>query len=100
GMNYSLCHGDVGNLETVFMAARVLGDTHYEQEVERLAAAILGSIDAQGWLTGVPFYVETPGLMTGLAGIGYELLRLAYTDRVPSVLLLAPPRVPAAQITG
>jgi hypothetical protein len=44
-----------------------------------------------GWVTGVPLGVETPGLMTGLAGIGYELLRLAAPERVPSVLLLAPP---------
>lgn len=98
GMNHSLCHGDLGNLETALMAARVLGDAHYEQEVERLSATILGSIDAHGWLTGVPFYVETPGLMTGLAGIGYGLLRLAYPDRVPSVLLLEPPRVPSTDI--
>jgi type 2 lantibiotic biosynthesis protein LanM len=95
GMNHSLCHGDLGSLETVFMAARVLGDARYEQEAERLIAAILGSINTHGWLTGIPFYVETPGLMTGLAGIGYELLRMAYPDRVPSILLLEPPRVPA-----
>jgi lantibiotic modifying enzyme len=29
--------------------------------------------------------------MVGLSGIGYQLLRLAEPDRVPSVLLLAPP---------
>jgi hypothetical protein len=32
-------------------------------------------------------------VMLGLAGIGYGLLRLAEPDRVPSVLLLEPPRV-------
>jgi Lanthionine synthetase C-like protein len=35
--------------------------------------------------------VESPGLMTGLAGIGYGLLRLAEPTRVPSVLVLTPP---------
>jgi len=35
--------------------------------------------------------VEIPSLMLGLAGIGYELLRLAEPDWVPSVLMLAPP---------
>jgi hypothetical protein len=35
--------------------------------------------------------VETPGLMTGLAGIGYGLLRLAVPTRVPSVLVLEGP---------
>jgi lantibiotic modifying enzyme len=29
--------------------------------------------------------------MTGVAGIGYGLLRFAFPDRVPSVLTLAPP---------
>jgi lantibiotic modifying enzyme len=30
--------------------------------------------------------------MTGIAGIGYELLRLAAGERLPSVLALEPPR--------
>jgi lantibiotic modifying enzyme len=51
----------------------------------------LASIEEQGWITGVPQGVETPGLMTGLAGIGYALLRLAAVEQVPSVLLLDPP---------
>ena len=100
GMNHSLCHGDLGNLETVLMAARVLGDAHYKQVVEQMESAILESIDTRGWLTGIPLYIETPGLMTGLAGIGYELLRLAYPDRVPSVLLLEPPCVPSLATTN
>jgi lantibiotic modifying enzyme len=36
--------------------------------------------------------VESPGLMTGLAGIGYGLLRLAKPARVPSILTLEGPR--------
>jgi lantibiotic modifying enzyme len=35
--------------------------------------------------------IDSPGLMNGLAGIGYALLRLAEPERVPSVLTLAPP---------
>ena len=37
---------------------------------------------------GTPLEVESPGLMTGLAGVGHGLLRLAAPDRIPSVLLL------------
>jgi lantibiotic modifying enzyme len=33
-----------------------------------------------------------PGLLTGLAGIGYGLLRIALPERVPSVLSLEPPK--------
>jgi len=53
---------------------------------------MLESIDKHGWLSGIPLEVESPGLMTGLAGIGYGLLRLAEPSRVPPVLLLAPPK--------
>jgi lantibiotic modifying enzyme len=52
---------------------------------------LLESIEQQGWVTGIPQGVETPGLMVGIAGIGYALLRLAAPEQVPSVLLLEPP---------
>jgi lantibiotic modifying enzyme len=32
--------------------------------------------------------IDTPGLMTGLAGIGFQLLRLAEPSAVPAVLTL------------
>jgi type 2 lantibiotic biosynthesis protein LanM len=93
GLNHSLCHGDLGNLDVLLTASQILDDASYHAEVARLAAMLLDSIERQGWCTGVPLGVETPGLMTGIAGIGYELLRLAKPDQVPSVLLLAPPRL-------
>jgi lantibiotic modifying enzyme len=37
--------------------------------------------------------------MTGLAGIGYGLLRLAEPEAVPSVLILAPPAVRKLALT-
>lgn len=91
GENHCLCHGDLGNLELLLQASRELDRERWQPHVDRLAAAILDSIDDHGWLCGVPLGVETPGLMTGLAGVGYGLLRLAEPARVPSVLTLAPP---------
>ena len=44
--------------------------------------------------------VLAPGLMTGTAGIGHALLRLAAPDDVPSVLTLAPPVSRAARGPG
>ncbi|MBV9690773.1 MAG: type 2 lantipeptide synthetase LanM family protein [Ktedonobacteraceae bacterium] len=89
--NHSLCHGALGNVDLLLMATQILGDSPYRESLERVKAMVVDSIDECGWVTGVPLGVETPGLMTGLAGIGYELLRLAEPERVPSVLLLAPP---------
>jgi lantibiotic modifying enzyme len=89
--NHSLCHGALGNVELLLTAARLLKRPEDQEALERATALIVGSIEAHGWVSGVPLGVETPGLMTGLAGIGYELLRLAEPDKVPSVLLIAPP---------
>jgi type 2 lantibiotic biosynthesis protein LanM len=92
GANHSLCHGDLGNLELLLQAAEVLHEPHWRGEAGRVGAAVLGGIAQGGWLCGVPGGVESPGLMTGLAGIGYGLLRLAAPECVPCVLLLEPPR--------
>ncbi len=91
--NHSLCHGDLGNIELLLQASRVLGPTRWSSEVTKHASYVLQSIKEYGWLCGVPREVETPGLMLGLSGIGYELLRLAEPEKVPSVLVLEPPRV-------
>jgi lantibiotic modifying enzyme len=92
GMNHSLCHGDLGNLELLMAAGEALGDgERWSQRGSRLAGAILCSIQETGWQCGTATGVEVPGLMTGLAGIGYGLLRMAAPARVPSVLMLEPP---------
>lgn len=93
GTSHSLCHGDLGNLETLLMASRVLPEHYPGEIVERLQDSLLASMRALGWRSCVPQGVETPGLMHGLAGTGYELLRLARPELVPSVLLLDPPRM-------
>ena len=91
GKNHCLCHGDLGNLELLLQASEIFDDDKLRFQVKHIATMILESIDKYGWLCGVPLGVETPGLMVGLAGIGYELLRLAEPERVPSVLTLEPP---------
>jgi lantibiotic modifying enzyme len=91
GGNHSLCHGDLGNLELLLQASQTFDEPQWHVQVHRIAAIILESIQRHGWLCGVPLGVESPGLMTGLAGIGYGLLRLAEPRRVPSVLVLEPP---------
>jgi type 2 lantibiotic biosynthesis protein LanM len=96
GNNHSLCHGDLGNLELLLLASLTLDKSQWQPQVDRLATIILESINKHGWLCGVPGGVETPGLMTGLAGIGYGLLRLAGPDSIPSVLMLEPPKLNGA----
>jgi lantibiotic modifying enzyme len=91
GNNHSLCHGDLGNVELLSTAAKTFDDLVLQAKTQDIVSGIVERIERAGWLCGNPLQVESPGLMTGLAGIGYGLLRLADPDRVPSVLLLAPP---------
>jgi type 2 lantibiotic biosynthesis protein LanM len=88
GRNHCLCHGDLGNLEVVTLAAERLGRPDWGLRAGRVAGGILAGIRENGWLFGVPGRAEPPGMMIGLAGIGYGLLRLAAPERVPSVLIL------------
>ncbi|HEY1348253.1 MAG TPA: type 2 lanthipeptide synthetase LanM family protein [Ktedonobacteraceae bacterium] len=94
GRNHSLCHGDLGNLELLLEVVQRFPEPRLQTLLKQLTSALLDSIEQQGWITGVPQGIETPGLMVGLAGSGYALLRLAMPARVPSVLLLAPPVQP------
>ncbi|CRK58250.1 Lanthionine biosynthesis protein LanM [Alloactinosynnema sp. L-07] len=82
----SLCHGEFGIAEalTVLVAAG-----HCPVPVLRSRTAILlDALARYGPLSGTPGGVSTPGLLSGVSGIGYGLLRLGFADRVPSVLLL------------
>jgi len=91
GLPHSLDQGAMGNLELLLLATRRLNDEWRHVETDRLAAMVMDSIEHNGWRCGGPQAVEIPSLMLGLAGIGYQMLRLAEPERVPSVLVLAPP---------
>ncbi|MEX1019709.1 MAG: type 2 lanthipeptide synthetase LanM family protein [Litorilinea sp.] len=92
GGGHSLCHGDLGNLDLFIQAAQTLGRPDLLAQAQRHAQTVLAHQPQTGWLCGVPGGVETPGLMVGIAGIGYALLRLAAPAQTPSVLILEPPR--------
>lgn len=94
-LDMSLCHGELGVLESLQVLAGS-GATAVEQG----AAVVLGSIDQLGPRCGTPGGVTCPGLLAGLAGIGYQLLRLGMADQVPSILLLEPSVPPAAAERG
>ncbi|MGB3443281.1 MAG: type 2 lanthipeptide synthetase LanM family protein [Actinophytocola sp.] len=84
----SLCHGELG-------IAEALAGDHTERAAvtrRRRAGLILDAYTQYGPTCGTPDDVPTPGLLNGVAGIGYGLLRLGYAERVPSVLLLEPSR--------
>jgi lantibiotic modifying enzyme len=90
GRSHTLCHGDLGNLELLLQAGARDMLPDWQTTVYRLAARVLAD-EPRGWQCGLSVALETPGLMVGLAGIGYGLLRLAAPATVPAVLTFDPP---------
>jgi class II lanthipeptide synthase len=92
GGAHCLCHGDAGNLELLIEASGLPGYEQWKATAMWRAGWLLNVARRHGWLCSTPKGVETPGLMLGLSGIGYGLLRLADPGFVPSILTLQPPR--------
>lgn len=84
----SLAGGELGVAEALAMCA--VGSPLAARAVHRRAALIVQAVNEGDFGCGVPDRVPTPGLLTGLAGIGHGLLRLGFASRVPSVLMLQP----------
>ncbi|WP_405414246.1 type 2 lanthipeptide synthetase LanM family protein [Streptomyces rubiginosohelvolus] len=89
--NHSLCHGDIGNLLIIDAATRADQEPEVSGLLPKVWKTLLHEGRENGWLCGVPKGVETPGLMTGLAGIAWGLARKAAPERVPDLLTLAAP---------
>lgn len=93
GFNHTLCHGDLGCWE-VLAAALEFGVAPPEVDRERLAAQIVGSIERHGPVCGLANDAFTPGLLPGVGGMPYQLLRMDPACRLPSVLVLDLPARP------
>ena len=91
GASHCLCHGDLGNLDLLIEAGRLPKYRQWGSAVRNIGGKLLNVRRDHGWLCSTPEGIETPGLMLGLSGIGYELLRLVDPEFVPSILLLQSP---------
>jgi type 2 lantibiotic biosynthesis protein LanM len=91
GGNHSVCHGDLGNMEFLILLRDKLPQHDiWQRELIQLTQPVLKSL-SQNWVCGIPVPIKIPGLMLGLAGMGFELLRLADSTLVPSILLAEGP---------
>ncbi|MGX1314560.1 type 2 lantibiotic biosynthesis protein LanM [Streptomyces calvus] len=86
----SLGQGTLGTLEALAVRAG-RGDPAAAGALARHAGRVLALVEAQNHRCATPDHVPSPGLLDGLSGIGYGLLRLAHPGSVPSVLLLSHP---------
>ncbi len=83
--------GDLGNTEALLALVRTSATRRRRTAPACAPPRLVDGITDRGPRCGVPLGLETPGLMPGLAGIGYALLRLTNVGPVPSILLLEPP---------
>jgi type 2 lantibiotic biosynthesis protein LanM len=93
---HGICHGHFGNQE--FIYAWINSTQHSPDEsqsdiAKRLPKAIneyLNDLNKNG-LSPNSTYTESLGLMNGLAGISYQLLKFSLPNRLPSIMMLQPP---------
>ncbi|MBA4492712.1 type 2 lanthipeptide synthetase LanM family protein [Paenactinomyces guangxiensis] len=90
GNNRSLCHGDFGQIEILRFASQVLQEEKWLELANSASRQVLQVIREKNWQKGVSRGVESVGLMTGLAGYGYGLLKQYSPSNVPSILYLEP----------
>ena len=84
--SFSLCHGLAGNADVVMLSSDFLGDEVVSGSVSPPTVGMAGIERAKSSrLFGPGSGVEAPGLMHGMAGIGYFYLRLC-RQNIPSVL--------------
>jgi lantibiotic modifying enzyme len=96
-VSFSLCHGLAGNADIMLDGSRILQNGLYRQVAEAAGTYGIERFHRPGlsWPSGVndpsgatPGRAEAPGLLLGLAGTGYFYLRLAFPEKVDSVLVL------------
>lgn len=92
GYSHCLCHGDLGNLDLLLLAARQNNSDILFDKAMKIGTDVSANVTIDSLIYGTPFGVESLGLMLGQAGIGYGFLRLADPEGVPSVLTLQFPK--------
>jgi lantibiotic modifying enzyme len=86
----NLCCGNFGRIEFLLASAQRLQRPELLMTAQRHASTLVHRATQLGHfhlLANLPRHASNPGLFQGYAGIGYELLRLAAPESIPSVLL-------------
>ncbi|MGJ5630511.1 type 2 lanthipeptide synthetase LanM family protein [Nostoc sp. CALU 1950] len=85
-----LCCGNFGRMEVLLVGAQKLGRESLRTLAQQQAASVVARAEQMGayqLFPNLPNHVFSPSFFQGNSGIGYELLRLAYPNVLPSVLL-------------
>ena len=86
GVNHCACHGDLGAWELLDHAIAA-GEAPKELSASYLLDLILTSLEQHGPFSGMSRNAFTPGLLPGLGGVAYQLLRAHPQHDLPSILI-------------
>ena len=83
----TVCCGNMGRIELLVEASTRLNNAEYLQRAKIIGSAVVERAKEQGYYSaGVKDGIVVPSFHQGLAGIGYQLLRMANPTAIPSVL--------------
>ncbi len=84
----TLCCGAMGRVEVFVVAAKMLGDPAHFLAAQKMASALLRRSRQEGkYMLGWKKAPYLASFHQGMAGIGYEFLRLAAPGSLPSLLI-------------
>lgn len=87
-----LCHGILGDVETCLAALDAnFSPKQAQKTMDSASKRVFKDMSSLGWIGAGAHETLSNGLMTGLSGIGYGLLRLRNPKGIPSILTLSPP---------
>jgi len=85
GWNHCACHGDLGAWELLDRAIAA-GEAPKELSASKLLDLILTSLEQHGPSCGMGPNAFAPGLLPGLGGVAYQLMRAHPKNDLPSIL--------------
>ncbi|MCX6125644.1 MAG: hypothetical protein NTV34_13000 [Proteobacteria bacterium] len=87
--SHGLCHGVLGNLETLRDAMSLWPeDDSIASKYNSVTLKLKEDLALGVYKTSLPAYQSGPGLMLGLSGVGLGLLRLFSPELIPNVLVM------------
>ncbi|MGE7674928.1 type 2 lanthipeptide synthetase LanM family protein [Lysinibacillus sp. NPDC094403] len=86
GNNITLCHGDLGSIGVLFYLATVLDDESLFEQCNETFNEIFNHHISQNWNKPSFRTASVYGLMIGLAGYGYSLLKYGHKAEMPEIL--------------
>lgn len=83
-LDHCLCHGVFGSIDMLITFGKKLGNNELIKAAEKAADKFIVDIEKNGFKSGLASMPAVPSFMTGISGVGYELLRV-YDNSLPSV---------------